>query len=98
MVRYQIAKLEFSLSRGGGLRSWFKLNILIGILLAIPLIFIAPVITFAFATVESWSGFLLQTLWNLFRALLLLVVIGGGLTAALFIVRARSSSKSAGKP
>lgn len=70
VLKYQMLRLEYSLSQGGRLRAWFKLNLLVGILLAVPVLFVVPAVTALLSGVASWSIFLLQTMKNLTMTLL----------------------------
>ena len=70
VLRYHMLMLEHALSRGGGLRAWLKLNLLIGLVLAAPALLVVPVVTLLLSGVSAWSVFLLATVRNLTLALL----------------------------
>jgi len=70
VLRYHMLMLEYSLSRGGGLRAWFKLNLLLGLVLAVPGILVVPAVTLVLSGLASWSALLLLTLRNLAFAML----------------------------
>jgi len=70
VLKYQIYRLEYSLSKGGGLRSWFKLNLFLAILLLIPALLVVPAITALLSEVASWTVFLKEIMENLTMTLL----------------------------
>lgn len=87
VCRYTLAKLEYSLSAGGGLRAWFKLNLLIAVLLAIPALLVLPVITLVLGTFASWAEFLAVIASHLLSATMAVVATAAVITSALFAFR-----------
>jgi hypothetical protein len=87
VCRFTLANLEYSLSSGGGLRAWFKLNLLIALLIAIPIVFVFPVITLFLATFASWSDLLRTTAINLFWATVYIAGTAAMITTGLCVLR-----------
>lgn len=87
VIRYSARRLEYWLSPRGELRCWFKLNVLVGLLLAIPVVVVAPIVTLFLLTMATWSEYLLATVVNMLLALLAIVGIVAILTGALFLFR-----------
>ncbi len=75
VLRYKMLQLEFAVSPEGGLRGWLKLNVLLALLIGIPALFLAPLITFLVSSFASWTGFLLAAVMNLLYTLLALLAI-----------------------
>ncbi len=87
VCRYTLAKLEYALSSGGGLRAWFKLNAVIACILAVPVFTILPVVTFAFGTFATISAYLLAMTQNLFFATVFVIATAALITAVFYAVR-----------
>jgi hypothetical protein len=66
---------EYSLSPGGGLRAWLKLNMAVALFLGIPALLVVPVITVLFTAVSTWTALLLQIVLNLLYAALALMAL-----------------------
>jgi len=88
VCRFTLSKLEYSLSSGGGLRAWFKLNLLIALLIAAPAILILPVITLVLGTFATWSEYIYATAVNIFWATVYVAATAAMITAALWVIRA----------
>lgn len=86
VLKYQMLRLEYSLSRGGGLRAWFKLNLLVAFLLAIPALLVVPVVTALLSGLASWSAFLYQTMRNLTMTLMWGIAFLGIVVTIMFVV------------
>jgi hypothetical protein len=76
VLRYKILQLEYTISPEGGLRGWLRFNVLVSILLAIPALFLVPVITFILSSFATLTGFILQAAINILYTLLVIVAIG----------------------
>lgn len=85
VVRYQFHKLEYSISSGGSLRAWFKLNLFVAILLAIPAFLLVPVITVILAGVAEWTLCLMQIVQHLLFTLLYLIAIAVIISTAIYL-------------
>ena len=83
-VSLQVHQLEYALSPDGGLRAWFKLNLLLCLMLGIPLLFVVPVVTGLLTSFASWTALLLQIAINLLYTLLVVIAIG---TILMFLFR-----------
>ena len=75
VLRYAVLSLEYSLSPGGGLRAWLKLNLTVGLVLGIPALIVVPVMTVLLAGMASWTALLLQIVLNLLYAALALMAV-----------------------
>lgn len=98
VLRYKFLQLEYALSPSGALRGWLKLNLLLCLLLAIPAVFIVPILTAVLSAFETWTALLHAAARNLFYALLyllgiiiLLTFVGPALSA--FAHNARKGSR-----
>lgn len=56
-IRYNILLTEYSLSSNGGLRAWFKFNLMIFLFLFIPLMMFTPLITYIFYSFANISEY-----------------------------------------
>ena len=92
-IRFGILKLEYFLSPGGWLRAWFKVNLLLGVILAVPVVLIMPVLTAFMAGVATVSLYLYQTAYNILMALVCLAAILIILTVILNVARATVNNK-----
>ena len=79
VLRYSVRRTEFWLSPMGGLREWFRLNLWIAILLAIPAIVIIPVASYLLTQLAAGTGQLSEIARNLAQ-------IPGGLRTGVLIV------------
>ena len=87
VLRFSILRLEYWVSPGGGLRQWARFNVGLALLIGIPALVLAPIITLLLTCFVSWTESLLQITINL----LLIPVIGlaaiATVTALLTILR-----------
>ena len=65
VIRYSIHRAEFWISPRGGLREWFRLNLWIAVVLAIPAIVIAPIASYLLTQVAAGTGQLAHIAQNL---------------------------------
>lgn len=86
VLRYQIRKLEYSISSGGGLRAWFKLNLLVTLLLAIPAFLLFPVITAVLVAFAGWAICLMYIVRSLLMALLYALAIAAIVTTVICLI------------
>jgi len=93
VCRYTLAKLEYSLSAGGGLRAWFKLNLLIALLIAIPALLVMPVVTLVLGTFATWTDFIARAAINIFWATLAIIATAALITGALLVFRTVTAQK-----
>lgn len=61
VFRYTVRKAEYWLSPKGLLREWLRFNTKAAILLGIPALLVAPIITFALNQFTTWAALLAQT-------------------------------------
>jgi len=87
VCRYTLAKLEYSLSSGGGLRAWFKLNLLIALLIAIPALLVMPAVTLVLGTFATWTDFVAVAAINIFWATVAIIATAALITGALLVFR-----------
>lgn len=64
ILKYNILCLEYSISPGGGLRQWLRINISLFILLAIPVILFLPLVLFGVEKFATISEYLLVAVRN----------------------------------
>jgi len=84
VLRYGLLAFEYSLSPGGGLRAWLKLNMAVAVFLGIPALLVVPVITVLVTAVSTWTALLLQIVLNLLYAALALMAL---VFVLLFVTR-----------
>jgi hypothetical protein len=89
VFRYAGHRLEYTLSPGGQLRAWSKLNLALALFLGIPIILLMPVVTLGLSTLTSWSVYVLAVTTNLATAVsmilkTILLVTGGLLVLRFF--------------
>lgn len=77
VLRYQLLRFEYALSPEGSLRAWLKLNLLVGLLLAIPALLVVPIVTALLGAFASWTAFLLQAVLNVLYAFIAIVSMVG---------------------
>jgi hypothetical protein len=87
VIRYSAGRLEYWLSPRGELRAWFKLNLLLALLLVVPVLLVAPVVTLFLSTVATWSQYVLAVAVNILMTLLTLIAIAAILSGAFFLAR-----------
>ena len=86
VLRYHLLLLEYSLSRGGGLRAWLKLNLLLALLLLIPVVLVVPVVTALLEGLATWTALLLQIVSNLVQTVLWALALVVLLATALSVL------------
>ena len=91
VIRYQVLRAEHSLSPGGGLRCWLKLNVLLALGLAIPAVLLVPPVTAVLVAFSAWAGYLAAATLSLLLALVYIILIGAILSALLGMARSRTS-------
>ena len=89
VVRYQVLRLEHALSPSGGLRYWLKLNVLLALGLAIPVILLVPLATAILAAFATWSVYLAAASLNLLLALVYAILIAVILSTVVSMMAAR---------
>lgn len=88
VCRYKLLQLEYSLSSGGGLRAWIRLNLLVSIVLGIPALFVVPIVTWLLGSFVTWTAFILQASLNLLYTLLTIIAIVFTAIAAILALKA----------
>ena len=73
VLRYKLLQLEFSISRGGGIRAWLRLNLFLTAVLAIPALFVVPVVTWLMGSFVTLSELLLAVAQNLLSTLITII-------------------------
>lgn len=88
-LRYSISHLEYNLSPNGGLRQWLKINISFLILLGIPILLFAPLLTFFMVEFTSITAYFLRSVLNIFLSVLALAatvsLLWGGYKLIVFL-------------
>ena len=94
VIKFQLLRLEYALSAGGGLRAWFKINIVLCLILAAPAILVVPCVTAIVAGIATWSSYLLLTVQNILYTLICLILIGvilGSIIYKVGLMRSRAA-------
>jgi len=86
-LRYSVGRVEFWVSPKGELRAWFRLNLLLSLLLAVPAVVVGPILTYCLWTVATWSQFLLATAVNILLTVLAAMGVVALLSAAFFVIQ-----------
>lgn len=101
VLRYKLLQIEYAISADGGVRAWLRLNLLFACLLAIPAVFVVPVITWLMGSFVTLTGFLLAAAQNLLYAAItiiaaisLVLAFGYGLKIILKAQQQQRSRKS----
>lgn len=87
VFRYAFCRLEYWLSPEGWLREWLRLNLRIGVLLAIPSLLVVPLVTFALGQLSAWSAMLAETTSRMILFPLSALLIVGLVCGLLYIGR-----------
>jgi hypothetical protein len=61
VFRYSFLKIEYWLSPGGALREWVRLNVRLALLLSVPTLLIAPLISVLLSQLSAWVTHLTET-------------------------------------
>ncbi len=93
VVKYQMLRLEHAISPSGAIRCWLKLNLLLGLGLAIPAVLLVPPMTAILAAFASWSAYLAAVALNLLLALVYAILIAAILSALLGMARSRAANR-----
>lgn len=86
-IQYTVRRLEYALSPSGRLRQWLKLNLLIAVVLAVPLLLFLPLLAFAFGQISDISLSIQQCIARLQQALVPALILLGVLS--LIVARFR---------
>lgn len=77
VIRHSLLTAEYWIAPNGWLRAWFRLNIRLAVIVAIPAFLIVPLVTFALGQFSNWASLIAQTSTNLlFFPLTALLFIG----------------------
>ena len=88
VCRYQLLQLEYSLSRGGGIREWLRLNLLLAVLLIIPALLVVPVVTWLLGSFVTMTAFVYQAAQNLFWTALTIIATISVVLIFAYVLRA----------
>lgn len=88
VCRYQLLQLEYSLSRGGGIREWLRLNLLVAALLIIPALLVVPVVTWLLGSFVTMTAFLYQAAQNLLWTVLTIIATISVALVFVYVLRA----------
>jgi uncharacterized integral membrane protein len=61
VLRFMVSRLEHWLSPSGQFREFTKMNVRIAIIIAIPVLMVAPLITLAINQIKAWVALLTET-------------------------------------
>jgi hypothetical protein len=87
VCRYQFLQLEYALSRGGGVRAWLRVNVLVTMALFIPAMFVIPVLTWLAGSFATLTAYLLQASVNLFYTVIGLIATVAAVLAFGYVLR-----------
>ena len=87
VVWYSLLRLEFWVSPGGGLREWARLNVALALLIGIPVLIFAPIVTLLLTCFVSWTDSLVQIVTNLVLIPVIVLMAIAVITALLTILR-----------
>lgn len=88
VFRYSLLSLEHWLSPGGALREWMKFNLSLALLIAIPAMLVAPLVSLALAQISAWVAHLTETTSKLVLFPLTALLIVGLVCALVYLARA----------
>ncbi|TLD71663.1 hypothetical protein FEM03_05865 [Phragmitibacter flavus] len=88
VLRYMFTKAEYWVSPGGALREWVKLNLRLGLLIAIPAVLVAPVVTLFLGQLSAWVTHLTETTSKLVLFPLSALLVVGLVCALVYLARA----------
>lgn len=88
VCRYQLLQLEYSLSRGGGIREWLRLNLIVAVLLSIPALLVVPVVTWLLGSFVTMTAFVYQAAQNLFWTVLTIIATISVALVFVYVLRA----------
>ncbi len=88
-LQYSFLQLEYAISRGGRLREWAKLNVLLGIIIGIPALIVLPMLSLAVAGICAISLSLLATVKAIFYIILYALASAALVTAAGMFVKSK---------
>ncbi|HPT26861.1 MAG TPA: hypothetical protein PLZ95_10615 [Bryobacteraceae bacterium] len=91
VVRFQMLRLEHAISPSGAIRCWLKLNLLLGLGLAIPAVLLVPTATAILAAFANWSAYVAAVALNLLLALVYAILIAAILSAVVGMARSRGA-------
>jgi hypothetical protein len=87
VVRYSCLRLEYWISPSGGLREWARLNIALTLLIGIPILIFAPLVSLLLTCFVSWTDSLVQIVINLLLVPVIAVAAVAIITALLAMLR-----------
>ena len=91
VVKFQVLRLEHALSPSGALRCWLKLNLLLGLGLAISAVLLVPPATAIMAAFATLSAYLAAVALNLLLALVYAILIAVILSTVLGLMRGNAT-------
>jgi len=87
VIRYSWLRLEYWISPGGGLREWARLNVALALLIGIPALIFAPLVTLLLTCFVSWTEALVHIVINCFLVPIIALAGFAILTALLGVFR-----------
>lgn len=77
VIRHSLLSAEYWIASNGWFRAWFRLNVRLAVIVAIPALMIVPLVTFALGQFSNWASLIAQTSTNLlFFPLTALLMVG----------------------
>ena len=87
VCRYTLLQLEYALSRGGGVRAWLRVNVLLTMALLIPAMFVIPMLTWLAGSFATLTAYLLQASVNLFFTVVGLIATVAAVLAFGYVLK-----------
>lgn len=87
VLRYSFLRLEYWVSPGGSLREWARFNCALALLISIPVLVFAPIVSLLLTCFVSWTDSLVQIALNLLLLPVIAIAAVAILTALLTILR-----------
>lgn len=87
VCRYQLLRLEYGVSCGGGLRAWLRVNVLVATVVLIPALLVVPVLNVLAGSFATLTTFLLQAAINLFISVLTAIATVAAVLAFVSVMK-----------
>lgn len=87
VCRYQLLRLEYAVSCGGGLRDWLRMNMLVAMVVLIPALVVVPVLTMLAGSFATLTAYLLQASVNLFFTVVGLIATVAAVLASGYVLK-----------
>jgi len=96
VCRYAFLRLEHTVSSGGTLRAWVRVNLMVLLTGIVPALLVVPLLTLLASEFTSFTSYLLQASRNLLDAVVTLIEAVAALIAAFMALKAWADGGAAG--